>query len=67
MQIPTELLDRAEVCAFFGGTKPIDTATLYRGVKAGRYPKPVKIGPGSSRWLRSECDAALRAMAEARR
>jgi predicted DNA-binding transcriptional regulator AlpA len=53
------LLDRAETCAFFGGTKPIDPATLYRGVRLGRYPSPVKIGPGSSRWLRSECEAAL--------
>jgi hypothetical protein len=36
------LLDRAEVCLFFGGTKPIDPATLYRGIRKGRYPSPVK-------------------------
>jgi len=51
----SELLDRDAVCAFFGGTRPINPATLYRG----RYPKPVKVGPGSSRWLRAECEAAL--------
>jgi predicted DNA-binding transcriptional regulator AlpA len=56
------LLSRADVCRFFGGTRPLNPATLYRGIKQGRYPKPVKVGPGSSRWLRSECEAALQAM-----
>ena len=66
MQENGELLDRAATCAFFGGTKPIDGATLYRGIRKNRYPQPVKIGPGSSRWLRSECETALRALVEAR-
>ncbi len=66
MQNPPELLDRTEVCGFFGGTKPIDPATLYRGIRKGRYPRPVRIGPNSSRWLRSECETALRAMVEGR-
>jgi predicted DNA-binding transcriptional regulator AlpA len=62
----SELLDRDATCRFFGGTRPINPATHYRGVRNGRYPKPVKVGPGSSRWLRSECEAALQAMAEVR-
>jgi predicted DNA-binding transcriptional regulator AlpA len=66
MQTP-ELLDRGAVCRFFGGTKPIDPATLYRGIRQGRYPRPVKVGPGSSRWLRSECETALAVMVEGRR
>jgi predicted DNA-binding transcriptional regulator AlpA len=61
------LLDRDATCAFFGGIRPINPATLYRGIRRGRYPRPVKVGPGSSRWLRSECEAALRAMVEDRR
>jgi predicted DNA-binding transcriptional regulator AlpA len=44
-----ELLDRVEVCRFFGGSRPINAATLYRGIRKGRYPKPVHVGPGSSR------------------
>ncbi len=60
------LLDRREVCRFFGGTRPLNPATLYRGIRQGRYPAPVKVGPGSSRWLRAECEAALQAMAEGR-
>jgi predicted DNA-binding transcriptional regulator AlpA len=60
------LLDRADVCRFFGGSKPIDPATLYRGIRLGRYPRPVKVGPGSSRWLRSECEAVLQTMVDGR-
>jgi predicted DNA-binding transcriptional regulator AlpA len=62
----SDLLDRAAVCAFFGGTKPLHPATLYRGITQGRCPRAVKVGPGSSRWLRSECEVALRSMTEAR-
>jgi predicted DNA-binding transcriptional regulator AlpA len=61
-----DLLDRREVCRFFGGTRPLNPATLYRGIRRGHFPAPVKVGPGSSRWLRSECEAALQAMAEGR-
>jgi predicted DNA-binding transcriptional regulator AlpA len=63
----SDLLDRDATCRFFGGTRPINPATLYRGISKGRYPEPVKVGPGSSRWLRSECEAALGAMVESRR
>ncbi len=69
MQNPTvveALLDRDEACRFFGGTRPLNPATLYRGVRKGRYPAPVKVGPGSSRWLRSECETALQAMVQGR-
>ena len=60
------LLDRAEVCRLLGGSKPINPSTLYRGIRQGRYPRPLKVGPGSSRWLRDECEAVLRRMKEAR-
>jgi predicted DNA-binding transcriptional regulator AlpA len=56
------LLDIEAVCAYFGGSRPINPATLYRGIRKGRYPAPIKIGPGSSRWLWNECEAALQAM-----
>jgi predicted DNA-binding transcriptional regulator AlpA len=63
---PDDLLDRAAVCRYFGGTRPINYATLYRGIRKGRYPRQVHTSPGSSRWLRSECEAALQAMTEGR-
>lgn len=53
-----DLLDVDAVCRFFGGTRPIHPATLYRGIKQGRFPRPVKVGPGCSRWLLGECRAA---------
>jgi predicted DNA-binding transcriptional regulator AlpA len=62
-----DLLDRPSVCRLFGGSRPLNPSTLYRGIKLGRYPRPVKVGPGSSRWLRSECEAVLRSMVEGRR
>jgi predicted DNA-binding transcriptional regulator AlpA len=61
----SDLLDRRAACEFFGGTRPINPATLYRGIRQGRYPRPLKIG-ALSRWLRSECEAALARMVEAR-
>ena len=60
-----DLLDRREVRVFFGGNRPLDASTLYRGIRQGRYPAPVKVG-GSSRWLRAELEAALQAMVEGR-
>lgn len=60
-----DLLDRNAACEFFGGTRPLHPATLYRGVRLGRYPRPVKVG-GSSRWLRAECEAVLAAMVAGR-
>jgi predicted DNA-binding transcriptional regulator AlpA len=60
------LLDRDATCRFFGGTRPLHPATLYRGIRLGRYPRPVKVGPGTSRWLLAECESALAGMAAQR-
>jgi len=62
-QSEMELLPKSAVCRLFGNINP---STLYRGIRAGRYPKPIRVGPNSSRWLLAECQAALRAMVEAR-
>ena len=61
-----DMLDRDAVCAFIGGTRPIHPATLYRGIAAGRYPKPVHVAPNAARWLRSECEAARKLLIEQR-
>jgi predicted DNA-binding transcriptional regulator AlpA len=61
------LLTIDETCVFFGGpTRPIHSATLYRGIANGRYPRSVWIGPNSVRWLLSECRNARQKMIEAR-
>jgi predicted DNA-binding transcriptional regulator AlpA len=64
---PTDdLLDIGAVCRFFGGSKPLHPATIYRGLGV-RYPRPVRVSPNVNRWLRSECLAALKAIVEAPR
>jgi predicted DNA-binding transcriptional regulator AlpA len=63
--VNADLLDRRAVCRMFGGSKPINASTLYRGIRRGRFPRPIRIG-GSSRWLRDECEVVLRGMMEAR-
>jgi len=57
-----ELLDRSAVQAMFGG---IHAATLYRHVRNGVVPRPVKVG-ALSRWLKAECEQSLKAMIEVR-
>lgn len=58
-----DLLTVDQVCEFFGGITP---AGLYKGIKAKRYPKPIKIGPQTARWLRTECVDTLHRLAEQR-
>jgi prophage regulatory protein len=59
-----DLLNVNSVCRFFGGDRPIDKSTLWRGIRQGRYPKPIRIGPQVRRWFRQDCEAALRLMKE---
>jgi predicted DNA-binding transcriptional regulator AlpA len=61
-----DLLDVYEACRFIGGSRPINPATLWRGVKAGRFSKPIKIGAQSVRWRRSELVADIERMADER-
>jgi predicted DNA-binding transcriptional regulator AlpA len=64
--VADDLLDIDAVCKFFGGSKPLHPATIYRGLGT-RYPRPVRVSPNVNRWLRSECEAALRAMRDSPR
>ena len=43
-----------EACRIIGGSRPVDPATYYRGVKAGRLPPPEHPTPGISRIRRSK-------------
>jgi predicted DNA-binding transcriptional regulator AlpA len=51
-----DLIRIKEVCLMFGG---IVSSTLYRGIQTGKYPKPIKVGPNTSRWSRKECEELL--------
>ena len=50
-----------DACAIVGGSKPISSATYYRGVKAGRLPAPEHPTPGISRVRRAKLIAMLNA------
>jgi predicted DNA-binding transcriptional regulator AlpA len=66
MQPDDELLDVRGACRFIGGSRPINPATLWRGVKAGRYSPPIKISVQAVRWRRSELAADIERMAAER-
>lgn len=55
-----ELIPIPEACRLLGGSRPISAATLYRGIAAGIYPRPIKIG-NSARLLKREILAVIRA------
>jgi len=47
LQIPeTGFLRLPQVLAFV----PVGKSTFWAGVKSGRYPKPVKLGPKNTAW-----------------
>ena len=55
------------VCRLIGGNEtPIDKSTLYKGIRDGRFPAPIKLGTQTSRWLRSEILACLEKAASSR-
>ena len=55
------LLRDTDVAAIMGISRP----SLWRWVSAGTVPAPIKIG-GVTRWWRSEIDAHLAALTDAR-
>ena len=42
------------------GPVPVSKSTWWAGVKTGRYPPPVKLGPRITAWRVSEIRALLR-------
>jgi predicted DNA-binding transcriptional regulator AlpA len=61
-----ELLDADAACRFLGGSRPINHSTLYRGIRAGIFPKAVKVSANSARWRKSELAAAIESRIAAR-
>lgn len=55
-------VQKKEVLAALGISSP----TLYRLIKAGLFPKPMKIGAKMSRWLESDIDDYLESANTAR-
>jgi predicted DNA-binding transcriptional regulator AlpA len=55
------------VCKYFGGSRPLHPATIYRGIAQGRYPRPVRPSPNINRWIGRELKAARQAILDAPR
>ncbi len=55
-------IDRSDLCRRLG----ISRATSYRLEAAGFLPRPVRIGPRTTRWLISELEAFERRLVEDR-
>jgi predicted DNA-binding transcriptional regulator AlpA len=41
------------------GPLPISKSTWWAGVRSGRYPKPVKLGPGITAWRAEDISALI--------
>lgn len=62
-----DLVDESVACQIIGGrNSPIHRSTLWRGINAGRYPRPLKVGPGANRWRVGELLGVLERAAAAR-
>jgi hypothetical protein len=65
-QSPDDLLTVAEMCAFYGGHKPIHPSTLWRGVRKGIYDPPLYISARLVRFRRSGGTRSLQRIAASR-
>jgi hypothetical protein len=59
-----EWLDVPAACRIIGGTRPINPATYYRGVKRGLYPAPEQRGANIKRISAKRLAAALHLLSE---
>jgi hypothetical protein len=56
------------LCRLFGGDdSPLHPSTIYRGIRDGRVPRPIKTAPNVNRWLGRELIAAREQMIAAER
>jgi prophage regulatory protein len=39
---------------------PVSKSSFWNGVRTGKYPKPLKLGPRTSAWRESEIDRIVR-------
>ena len=52
IEMPTRILRRPHVLDRIGASR----ATLYRWMEAGRFPRPVRLGPQAVGWREDEVD-----------
>lgn len=59
VQTQSKLIKMPEVLASY---IPVCRATFFAGVKAGRYPKPVKIGKRATAWRVSDLEVYVESL-----
>lgn len=47
-----------------GGPLPISRSSFYQGIREGRYPAPLKLGPRTSVWRQSDIDKLVESLAQ---
>jgi len=58
--IPRAALLRLKDILVPRGPIPVSKSTWWAGVKTGRYPAPVKLGPRITAWRKEDIDALAR-------
>jgi predicted site-specific integrase-resolvase len=67
MEPMSEMVSGAWVRSYLGGSdKPINRVTLWRWVRDGRVPQPVRLSARMHKWVRSEVEAARAKLIDAR-
>ena len=57
-----QLLTAREVCELAS----ISPATMYRLIRADRFPRPIKLGPQATRWRADEVREHIERLSESR-
>lgn len=53
--IGDDLMTIREVCQFFGTTdRALDQSTIYRWIRRGTIPRPIRLSAGMQRWRRAD-------------
>ena len=63
---PNERLLRIKEIIGPGGLIPVSKSTFWAGVKAGKFPKPIKVTPGVTAWRQSDIEAFIAGLGDAR-
>ncbi len=59
-ELPDDALLREKQILQPNGPVPVSRSTWWAGVRAGRFPKPVKLGPRTTAWRVKDIRALLR-------
>ncbi|ATN32521.1 hypothetical protein ACO34A_01690 [Rhizobium sp. ACO-34A] len=62
---PTQLFRIGQVLAP-GGPLPLSKSAWWQGVRDGRFPQPIKLGPRLTCWRADDIEALIQSLTDAR-